>query len=271
MVDKRQRVIRWVGVCADIHDHKVLEEALARSNEDLQRFAFAASHDLQEPLKMIGVFSELLIRKQAENTESNYLVAQITRGVRRMQELIQSTLEYSRIRAEDVGMLSEISLEQPLSEAVWSLQNAIAEARAEITSDPLPMVVADAGMISRVFQNLIQNAIRFRNDEPPQIRIGSRTEKDTVVVFVSDNGIGIAKDYAESVFEPFRRLHPQGGQRGSGLGLTSVKRIIELHRGRVWLESEPGKGSTFFFTLPLARNRANGDTAGGMASRPAMA
>ena len=258
MRDKQQRIIRWVGVCADIHDHKLLEEALAsksealtRSNEDLQRFAFAASHDLQEPLKMIGLFSELLIRDQAQSKDPSYLVAQITRGVQRMQDLIQSTLEFSRIRAEDLEKLSIISLEQPLADALWSLQAAVDESGAKIVTGELPRVVADSRMISRVFQNLIQNAIKFRSKSPLVIEIRSRIEENTCVVSVADNGIGMSMDYAEAVFEPFRRLHPKGGYPGSGLGLASVKKIIELHQGRVWLESEPGKGTTFFFTLPL--------------------
>jgi len=261
MVDKRQRVIRWFGVCADIDDHKLLEEALAkqgkalaRSNEDLQRFAFAASHDLQEPLRMIGVFSELLIRNQAQNKESSYLVAQITRGVQRMQELIQSTLDFSHIRTEDAEALSEVSLEQPLSDALWGLQAAIDESGAKIVREPLPEVLGDPQMISRVFQNLIQNAMKFRGKDPLVITVASRSEKDTCVVSVADNGIGMSMNYAESVFEPFRRLHPKAGYPGSGLGLASVKKIVELHQGRVWVESAEGRGATFLFTLPLARN-----------------
>ena len=260
MLDKHHRVIRWVGVCSDIHDHKILEEALARqtaaltrSNEDLQRFAFAASHDLQEPLRMVSLFSELLIRNQTRNQESAYLVAQITRGVQRMQELIQSTLEFSRIRAEDMEPLSAMSLEDSLSDALWSLQAAIDGSDAKIVSGPLPDVMGDSRMISRVFQNLLQNAIKFRRkDQPLVINISARSDEQTCVVSVSDNGIGLSMDYAESVFEPFRRLHPKGGYPGSGLGLTSVKKVIELHQGRVWLESAPGQGSTFFFSLPLA-------------------
>ncbi len=251
MRDKQQRVIRWVGVCADIHDHKLLEEALARSNDDLQRFAFAASHDLQEPLKMISLFSELLIRNQAQSKDTSYVVAQITRGVQRMQDLIQSTLEFSRIRAEDLEQLSVISLEQPLSDALWSLQSVIDESGAKILTGALPQVVGDSRMISRVFQNLIQNAIKFRGESPLVIEIASRIEENTCVVSVADNGIGLSMDYAEAVFEPFRRLHPKGGYPGSGLGLASVKKIIELHQGRVWLESQPGQGATFFFTLQL--------------------
>jgi PAS domain S-box-containing protein len=261
MLDKRQRVVRWFGVCADIDDHKLLQEALAKqskalamSNEDLQRFAFAASHDLQEPLRMIGVFSELLIRNQAQNKEASYLVAQITRGVQRMQELIQSTLDFSHIRSEDAEVMSEISLEQPLADALWGLQAAIDEAAAKIeTEHPLPEVRGNSQMISRVFQNLVQNAMKFRGEEPVEVRIASRRDGETCVVSVTDNGIGMSMEYAESVFEPFRRLHPRGGYPGSGLGLASVKKIVELHQGRVWVESKAGQGCTFFFTLPLAR------------------
>ena len=202
---------------------------------------------------MVSLFSELLIRNQTRNQESAYLVAQITRGVQRMQELIQSTLEFSRIRAEDMEPLSAMSLEDSLSDALWSLQAAIDGSDAKIISGALPDVMGDSRMISRVFQNLLQNAIKFRRkDQPLVINISARSDEQTCVVSVSDNGIGLSMDYAESVFEPFRRLHPKGGYPGSGLGLTSVKKVIELHQGRVWLESAPGQGSTFFFSLPLA-------------------
>lgn len=262
MLDKRNRVVRWVGVCADIDDHKRLEEvlaqqsaALARSNEDLQRFAFAASHDLQEPLKMIAVFSELLIRKQGQSDESSYVVAQITRGVQRMQELIQSTLEFSRIRGEDVETLSAIGLDQPLSEALWSLQSSIDEAEARILRESLPWVQGDSHMLSRVFQNLIQNAIKFRSKAPLVIKISAQSDTHTCVVSVADNGIGLSVECAEAVFEPFRRLHPKRGYPGPGLGLASVKRIVELHRGHVWVESEPEKGASFFFYVASGGKR----------------
>lgn len=261
MPDKRQRIVRWFGICADIDEHKLLEDALAeqsqalaQSNDDLQSFAFAASHDLQEPLKTIGIFSELLIRDHAAGGDSAYLIDQIKRGLQRMRDLVNASLEYSRIGACNAEIQTIIRLEEPLSDALWSLKVAIEESAAQVSHDPLPEVLADSRMISRVFQNLIGNAIKFRRaSEQPVIRITASEEPGVCVVAVSDNGIGMPMDEAKTVFEAFRRLHSKERYPGAGLGLASVKRIIELHQGRIWVESTPGRGSTFFFTLPSAR------------------
>jgi PAS domain S-box-containing protein len=259
MQDKQHRVLRWFGVCADIDDLKRLEDTLAertqaltRSNEDLQRFAFAASHDLQEPLRMIGVYSGLLMRNLPPDTDSDYFASQIKTGVKRMQDLIDSALEYARITTDKLETQKEIELEEALSDALWNLQAAIQESQTEIECGPLPKVRADPRMISRVFQNLVGNSIKFRGQDPPVVRISATKEGQAWVVAVSDNGIGMSMDFAQSVFEAFRRLHTKNDYPGSGLGLASVKRIIELHHGQVWVESAPGSGSTFFFTLPSA-------------------
>lgn len=259
MHDKEQRLLRWFGVCADIHERKRLEEALAeqtqaltRSNEDLQRFASAASHDLREPLRMIGIYSELLIRERQGDATSRDYAAEIKSGVRRMQDLLEAALEYARITHDQPESQSVVCLEKPLSDALWSLQAAIQESDAEIDKGPLPQVIADPRMISRVFQNLISNAIKFRSNDKPVVRITAMKEGEECVVAVSDNGIGMSMEHAKFIFEAFRRLHPKSQYPGSGLGLASVKRIIELHQGRIWVESAPGNGSTFFFTLPAA-------------------
>ena len=256
MQDKRRGTVRWFGVCADIDDHKTLEdklaeqtETLARSNEDLQRFAYAAGHDLQEPLRAIGIFSEMLIRKQPQSEETSYLIAQIRRGVRRMQDLIQSSLDFSRIVTITAETECFSSLEDSLSDALWSLKAAVEESGAQIIRNPLPEVAGDQVMMSRVFQNLISNAIKFCSTGPPVIRIQATREGNANVISVSDNGIGIPMQFAETIFEPFRRIHSDNGRPGTGLGLASVRRIIEQNGGRIWVESEPGLGSTFFFTV----------------------
>ena len=266
MQDKRRGTVRWFGVCADIDDHKTLEdklakqtETLARSNEDLQRFAYAASHDLQEPLKAIGIFSEMLIRKQPESEESSYLIAQIRRGVRRMQDLIQSSLDFSRIGTITAETERSSSLEDSISDALWSLKAVIDESGAQIIRDSLPEVAGDQVMMSRVFQNLISNAIKFRSTTPPVIRITVTRDGETYVVSVADNGIGIPMQFSGIIFEPFRRLHSDNGLPGTGLGLASVRRIIEQNGGRIWVESEPGRGSTFFFTMKPAATAVGGN------------
>lgn len=260
--DKRRNIVRWFGVCADIDDHKVLEErlaeqkeALSRSNEDLQRFAFAASHDLQEPLRTIAIFSEMLIRKRPETVESSYLVAQIKRGVQRMQDLIQSSLDFARINTDEVASDPLASLDDCLSDALWSLQARIDEAHAQIIKHPLPHVAAQPVLISRVFQNLIDNAIKFRSERWPLIEIKATKREDVDVISVSDNGLGIPPEFAQRIFEPFQRISDNNdGSRGTGLGLASVRRIVERNGGRVWVESEPGCGSTFFFTLEPSKS-----------------
>ena len=260
--DRRRHIVRWFGVCADIDDHKLLEdrlaeqtEALSRSNDDLQRFAFAASHDLQEPLRTIAIFSELLIRNQSETAESSYLVAQIRRGVERMQMLIQSSLDFARINTEDVASDPLTSLDDCLSDALWSLQLRIDESGTQIVKHPLPHVVAQPVLISRIFQNLIENAIKFRSERRPLIEIKAIKRKDVDVISVSDNGLGIPREFAQRIFEPFQRICANNdGSRGTGLGLASVRRIVERNGGRVWVESEPGGGSTFFFTLQPSKD-----------------
>ena len=266
MHDKQHRVLRWFGVCADIHERKRLEEALAeqtkaliRSNEDLQRFASAASHDLREPLRMVGIFTELLVRQHREDADSQSYAAEIKAGVQQMQDLLDAALEYARITHGKPEQQRSVCLEKPLSDALWSLQAMIEESNAEIDQAPLPCVVADSRMISRVFQNLISNAIKFRRQDRPMVRIWAIKDGHECVVAVSDNGIGMSMEHTRLIFEAFQRLHPKSKYPGSGLGLAGVKRIIEMHHGRIWVESTPGSGSTFFFTLPAAGDGENND------------
>ncbi len=260
MRDQQRQVVRWFGVCADIDDlmrlEGVLEEqtnALIRSNEELERFAFASSHDLQEPLRMVGAFSDLLVRKYpAQDGDANYLIGQIRLGVQRMREMIDASLEYSRLVSEGVGERVAISLDQPLAEAVGALKQMIEESGAALVCEPLPMVMADGRTMARVLQNLISNAIKFRGPQAPVIRISAATEAGVCTVSVKDNGIGMDEKSQKIIFHAFRRVHRKDEYPGSGLGLATVKRIVELHEGRIWVESSPGGGSTFFFTLPAA-------------------
>ncbi len=270
MHDQQQHVIRWFGVCSDIDDLKKLEDvleeqtkALSRSNEELERFAFASSHDLQEPLRMVGVFSDLLVRKYPlQDSDIAYLIQQIREGVQRMRELIDASLEYSRLVSEGLGELAATSLDQPLSEALGALKSAIDESGTTIICQPMPAALVDARMIARVFQNLISNAIRFRGTQSPVVHVNAVCAAGTCTISVKDNGIGMQEDRQEVIFHAFRRLHRKNEYPGSGLGLATVKRIIELHNGQIWVESSPGQGSTFFFTLPSAAadNEISGET-----------
>jgi len=260
MHDQQRQVIRWFGVCADINDlmrlEGVLEEqtqALTRSNEELERFAFASSHDLQEPLRMVGALSDLLVRKYPlQDSDADYLIGQIRLGVQRMRELIDASLEYSRLVSEGVGERAAISLDLPLSEALGSLKQMIDESGAAVICQPMPSVTADSRTIARVLQNLISNAIKFRGPQSPVVRIHAVTDAGVCTVSVKDNGIGMNEESQKIIFHAFRRVHRKDEYPGSGLGLATVKRIIELHGGQIWVESSPGQGSTFFFTLPAA-------------------
>jgi PAS domain S-box-containing protein len=257
--DSQNQNGHWFGVSTDIHEHKELEESLAArtkelllSNEDLQSFAHLAGHDLQEPLRTIGIFTQMLVQRNRDklNEEAEEFARHILEGVARMKKLIQDLLDYAvASRAEDEPP-GRTDLNNVVSSAIAQLRLTISEAGATIACDRLPSVSANENGILRVFQNLIGNAIKYRSSEEPHIHISARSEEDQWILSVRDNGIGFDMAYADRIFESFQRLHSRADVPGSGIGLAIVKRIIERNGGRVWAESEPGEGSTFFFTLP---------------------
>jgi PAS domain S-box-containing protein len=227
-------------------------ERLKRSNEDLERFAYVASHDLQEPLRNVISFTQLLERRykgQMGAEADEYIRFTVDAG-KRMQTLITDLLEFSRVATRGSAM-SLVDAERILAEVLANLQTRIEESGAVITCDSLPRVKADPSQLMQVFQNLIANAIAFHNEGvPPRIHIAAETSNGMVQFSVADNGIGIEPQYFERIFVIFQRLHGRERYPGTGIGLALCKRIIERHGGRIWVESEPGKGSTFFFTLP---------------------
>lgn len=229
-------------------------EALRRSNEDLQQFAYVASHDLQEPLRIIAGYCGLLMRryKGRLDQDADEFLHFMADAARRMQQLIQSLLEFSRVRLATDEPQEMVDLNRICQEALLNLQVKIEETQAEITQDPLPVAPGNPTRLLQVFQNLVGNALKYRSaDRPPKIHIGVKTEGSQAVVFVSDNGMGIRREDAEKIFAPFQRLHGREYE-GAGIGLAMCKTIIERMGGRIWVESEPGRGSTFFFTIPLA-------------------
>jgi two-component system sensor histidine kinase/response regulator len=226
---------------------------LARSNEELERFAYIASHDLQEPLRTVQSYTQLLARRYENKLDASAqeFIGFITEGVSRMQSLIVDLLSFSRLNSQ--GRKPEpLAGDSVLEEALSGLQVFIGENGAEITSDPLPTVVADRSQLRQVFQNLVSNAIKFRRDEPPRIHVGARRDGPDWVFTVRDNGIGIEPRHFERIFVVFQRLHSRDRYPGTGIGLALCKRIVENHGGRIWVESQPGHGSTFCFTLPAA-------------------
>ena len=224
---------------------------LARSNRELEQFAYVASHDLQEPLRMVSSYTQLLADRYEEKLDdkARKYIAYAVDGAIRMQRLIGDLLTYSRVGTRG-GPPAPTDAHAALGEALGNLAAAIAENHAIITNDDLPTVRADASQLVQVFQNLLGNAIKFHGPELPCIHVSAKAEDDEWVFSVKDNGIGIDPQYKEKMFVIFQRLHTRQEYAGTGIGLALCRRIIERHGGRIWFESAPGKGATFSFTLP---------------------
>ena len=226
-------------------------EALSRSNEELQRFAYAVSHDLQTPLRNIATLTALLVRRNAEilDEESKEYADTIVGGVRRMNSMIRGLLDYAGATAD--GHHSTASNSHAVVEQVLqNLRSLIDAESAVITFDALPVVQANENRLAQVFSNLITNAIKYRSNRKPEIRIFASDNGTEWIFKIADNGIGIDMKYADEVFGLFKRLHSADEYEGSGIGLAICKAVIERHGGRIWMESELGEGSTFFFTIP---------------------
>lgn len=224
---------------------------LQRSNEDLERFASVASHDLQEPLRMVTNYLALLKERYREKLDDHAMefIGFAVDGAVRMQELIQGLLAYSRIDTRGQPF-APTDCNKVLERVLLNLKVALEESRATITHDPLPTVTADATQVAQLFQNLIANAIKFRGPHPPVVHVGVRLEGEHWHFSVRDNGIGIAPEHFERIFVMFQRLHPRAKYPGTGIGLSICKRIVERHGGRIWVESKLGQGTTFHFLLP---------------------
>jgi signal transduction histidine kinase len=227
-------------------------EALARSNADLEQFAYVASHDLQEPLRMVSSYVQLFEKRFAGQVDeqADKYIRYAVEGAKRMQSLIAGLLEYSR-----VGRLDEpfgaVDTNAALDQALSNLRSAIEESHARVTRGPLPTITGNAGRIAQVFQNLIGNALKFRHPDQPATVHVSAVPKGTEWVFsVEDNGIGIDSQYLDRIFVIFQRLHTRAEYPGTGIGLSICKKVVERHGGRIWVESRVGEGSRFHFTLP---------------------
>jgi PAS domain S-box-containing protein len=254
------RPIGLAGIIRDITERKQTEtrmkqmlEDLRRSNQELDRFAGVVAHDLHEPLRTVKNYvTDLTKRYEGQiDAEADRIIGLAVGAIERMQELINSLLVYARAGSRTLERVP-ISCEDVLAHVLFGLQAAIGESRAEVTHDPLPTVNADGRQIKQLFQNLVSNAIKFRSKEAPKIHIGAERKGGEWVFQVKDNGIGIEADYRERIFGAFQRLHPQTEYPGSGMGLAICKKIVERHGGRIWAESEPGMGSSFYFSLPAS-------------------
>lgn len=232
-------------------DNRRTLEELARSNRELEQFAYVASHDLQEPLRMIASYTQLLAeryRGKLDEKADRYIHYAVD-GATRMQALIDDLLTFSRVGRLGL-VLQNADCNESVATACKNLENAIRETGAQVEQDRLPVVVADNRLMVQLFQNLISNSIKFRGPEVPHIQISAEKQKREWVFAVTDNGIGIAPEHAQSIFGIFKRLHTHEEYPGSGIGLSICKKIVEQHGGRIWVESAPGKGATFKFVLP---------------------
>jgi light-regulated signal transduction histidine kinase (bacteriophytochrome) len=265
--DSEGKIVRSLGTNTDISEQRRIEQGLreseanlerlnadlARSNADLRQFAFVASHDLQEPLRMITSYSQLLARKYPVETdaEAGMFLENIVNGAVRMRTLLVDLLQYAEIGAS-AGRNDEMAdLTTVIDHVKQNLKEAIEASGAVIECGPLPQVRADGTYLIPLFQNLASNALKYRNRQAPRIRISAQEVDGETRFAVSDNGIGIAPEHHRKIFDVFQRLHGRDVP-GSGLGLAICKRVVERYRGRIWVESQPGAGSTFFFTLPEA-------------------
>ncbi|HVS40021.1 MAG TPA: ATP-binding protein [Gemmataceae bacterium] len=225
---------------------------LARSNAELEQFAYVASHDLQEPLRMVSSFTQLLASRYHGKLgpDADDFIGYVVDGAVRMQRLINDLLAYSRLGRTTPG-LKATDCSAVVAAVCANLRSAIEESGADVTADPLPTVPAEESQLVQVFQNLIGNAVKFRKDgEPPRVHVGARRQNSEWLFWVRDNGIGIEPQYAERIFMVFQRLHNRKEHPGTGIGLAICKKVVEWHGGRIWTESEPGRGSTFYFSLP---------------------
>jgi PAS domain S-box-containing protein len=235
----------------EIVERKRTATELERSNAELQQFAYVASHDLQEPLRMISSYMQLLRRRYEGKLDQdcddfvNYAVD----GAKRMRDLINDLLQYSRVGTHGKPLQS-VDCETLLKQALANLQMSIEDCDAQVTRDPLPTLMADGTQLVQLFQNLLDNALKFRRNVPPLIHISAKRNDDYWLFSVSDNGIGIDPQYADRIFVIFQRLHGRDEYPGTGIGLAICKKIVERHGGRIWVEAEPGAGTTFHFTIP---------------------
>jgi light-regulated signal transduction histidine kinase (bacteriophytochrome) len=246
------------SIVRDVSDRKRVEEQLRQaaaelesSNAELEQFAYVASHDLQEPLRMVASYTQMLARryKGKLDEDADEFISYAVDGATRMQALINDLLAYSRVgtRGRPFEPVDTTTL---VDQVTADLSVAIDEADATVTRGPLPQVMGDPLQLGQLFQNLVSNAIKFRGEMRPEVRITADREGAAWRFGVQDNGIGIDPAYADRIFVIFQRLHTRAEYPGTGIGLAVCKKIVERHGGRIWVESHPGAGTTFYFTIP---------------------
>jgi signal transduction histidine kinase len=267
-IDQMAKNLKSVTISRDelnkeIEERKITEQRLSnttqkltRSNEELEQFAYVASHDLQEPLRMVINFLQLIERryKGKIDKDADDFIAFAVEGAKRMKMMINDLLIYCRVETQGKN-LECTDCEHVLEQTLSYLEISIHENSAAITSDSLPVVMADEIQLIKLFQNLISNALKYRSEKPPRIHIGVKRKDQWWLFSFKDNGIGFDPQYREQIFIIFHRLHDREKYTGTGIGLAVCRKIVERHGGHIWVESEPGKGSTFYFTIPSCECR----------------
>jgi light-regulated signal transduction histidine kinase (bacteriophytochrome) len=246
----------------DIHEQKETEEELRHANDDLQQFAYSASHDLQEPIRNVTVYSELIARRYEGvlDSDGQKFLGFLSEGGRRLSMLINDLLAYTRAGNAEIEITPQDS-SAVLAHALSALAEAIREDEAIVTYDPLPEVPMGEAHLQQVLQNLISNSLKYRAEAPPTIHISAIDLGAAWRFSVKDNGIGIDPAYKEKIFGVFKRLHRD--HHGTGIGLAICQRVVERYGGRIWVESEVGKGATFYFTVPHYTEVRRGSAASG--------
>lgn len=251
--DSSGTITKWFGTSTHIDDQKLAQEELRRANEDLEQFAYSASHDLQEPLRTVKIYGELLAQRYAGRLDGDALkfMSFMRNGATRMETLVRDLLTYTQVtRLDQPAEITDAN--EYLKASLENLSGAISESGAQITSEVLPSLPVSGTHLQQLFQNLVGNAVKYRSPERlPIIQISAELQSQSWIFRVSDNGIGIDPEYKENIFGLFKRLHNSDEYSGTGIGLAICRRIVDRYHGRIWVESRPGWGSTFFFSLPV--------------------
>ena len=272
LLDERGKVKEVICSFSDITERKAVEEKLtwlyqsleiralelATSNADLERFLYIATHDLQEPLRLVSSFTQLLKKKYEKQLDSQAIeyINYAVEGATRMKKLLLDLLEYSKFSTSNKEF-SDTDMNGILQNVSKSFSNELENSGAELIIPDLPIIKANASMMTQLFENFISNALKYRSTKKPVIKVGCKENEDNFLFSVSDNGIGIAPEYSDKIFALFKRLHNNNEtDGGTGVGLAICKKIVELHRGNIWVESEQGKGSKFYFTISRKKGEA---------------
>jgi light-regulated signal transduction histidine kinase (bacteriophytochrome) len=243
-------IIRWFGTNTDITEQLDIERELRLANADLEQFAYSASHDLQEPLRGVSIYSELLVARHSDqlDDEAREFLKYLRNGALRMEMLVRDLLAYTQVRQVDAPV-EKTDANAALKAVLSDLAPPIAQSGAQITSNMLPLLPVHGSHLEQLFRNLIGNALKYSGGERPIVHVEARQQNRCWLFSVKDNGIGIDFQYKEKIFGLFKRLHTSEEYPGTGIGLAICQRIVEQYHGRIWVESRPGEGSAFYFTL----------------------